>query len=181
MYRLRVEKDYTGFSAAHFLTFNANKCARLHGHNYRTAVSVQGTVNDEGYVIDFADLKHLVTALCAELDHRVLLPSNPLVVIAERNGATEVSFSGKRYVFPTDEVLLVPVPNTTAECLARWIAERLATALHLTCAGVREIEVEVEESAGQCASYRCDLASYAAHSAPAAHPRTSAAAAMGRT
>jgi len=155
MYRLRVEKDYTGFSSAHFLTFNATKCARLHGHNYRSAVSIEGAANDDGYVIDFSELKRLVKNFCDQLDHRVLLPYNPVVEITECAGVTDVHFAGKHYRFPSDEVMLLPVPNTTAECLAQWIAERLAHALAEGGAAVLAVEVEVEESAGQSASFRC--------------------------
>ena len=176
MYRLRVEKDYTGFSAAHFLTFNAAKCARLHGHNYRAAVSIEGTANDDGYVIDFAELKRLVTALCGDLDHRVLLPANPLVDIVERNGVTEVAFAAKHYLFPSDEVLRLPVPNTTAECLARWMAERLAADLTTGRGRVLAVEVEVEESAGQSASYRCGVR---APAGIAIHPAAAAVAGVG--
>jgi 6-pyruvoyltetrahydropterin/6-carboxytetrahydropterin synthase len=169
MYRLRVEKDYTGFSSAHFLTFNATKCARLHGHNYRSAVSIEGAANDDGYVIDFSELKRLVKDLCDQLDHRVLLPYNPLVEVTDCGGVTDVRFGTKHYRFPTDEVMLLPVPNTTAECLAQWMAERLAGALREGGAAVVAVEVEVEESTGQSASFRCavdaprELAAYRAN------------------
>ena len=154
-YRLRLEKEALSFSSAHFLTFNAAKCARLHGHNYRVSVTVLGVANEDGYVIDFADLKQIMSAICAELDHRVLVPSaTPLVEIEPAgDDALEVRFSGKSYRFPREEVILLPVPNTTAECLASWIngrlVEELAVELHVS---LETIEIEVEESPGQSAA-----------------------------
>jgi 6-pyruvoyltetrahydropterin/6-carboxytetrahydropterin synthase len=55
-------------------------------------------------------------------------------------------------------VVLLPIPNTTAEMLARWIAGRLREALgEAERAGLTAIQVEVEESFGQRACYREEL------------------------
>jgi 6-pyruvoyltetrahydropterin/6-carboxytetrahydropterin synthase len=158
-YRLRLEKEALSFSSAHFLTFNAAKCARLHGHNYRVSVTAIGSANADGYVIDFADLKRITTSICAELDHRVLVPSaTPDVEIDPAGDALEVRFCGKTYLFPREEVLLLPVPNTTAECLASWFGARLVQELAAGLDALPEtIEVEIEESPGQSAGTSLSL------------------------
>lgn len=64
-----------GFEAAHRLPHVAegHKCARLHGHSFRAAVHVEGTVGEQsGWVMDFADLAAIVDPLIRELDHRYL-------------------------------------------------------------------------------------------------------------
>jgi len=55
-------------------------------------------------------------------------------------------------VFPAGECVILPIPNTTVEMLAQYLAARVRAelgALHL-----KTIEVEVEENFGQSASYR---------------------------
>lgn len=37
---------------------------RLHGHNYQVSVWLRGVVGDDGYVVDFGELKKVIRALC---------------------------------------------------------------------------------------------------------------------
>ena len=37
-YKVRVTKDHLVFCAGHFISYEGDKCERLHGHNYRAAV-----------------------------------------------------------------------------------------------------------------------------------------------
>lgn len=161
-YRLRVSKEALAFSAAHFLTFSATKCARLHGHNYRVAITVEGVTNRNGYVLDFGDVKRLASQICAEVDHFVLVPMNPDVVTIERGqDDVIVGFLGKKYRFPQSDVCFLPIANTTTECLARWFADRLGVAFAEEVGeSVTAFEIEVEESAGQSASVRAEMSNF---------------------
>lgn len=49
-----------------------HKCHRLHGHNYRMVVAVEGPVDDRGFVMDYAELEAIVGPLVAHLDHNYL-------------------------------------------------------------------------------------------------------------
>ena len=72
--RVRLAKTFT-FEAAHWLpTFpEGHKCRRLHGHSFRLEVLVAGEVDPaKGYLIDYGDLKRLVSPVVDELDHRCL-------------------------------------------------------------------------------------------------------------
>ncbi|WGS64674.1 6-carboxytetrahydropterin synthase QueD [Marinitoga aeolica] len=53
-------KRIFNFAAAHNLVRYHGKCEALHGHNYRLEVTVEGTPNEEGMVIDFLELKKIV-------------------------------------------------------------------------------------------------------------------------
>lgn len=161
-FRIRVKKDYTVFSSAHFITFAGHRCESLHGHNYRVGVALDGALDEDGwYVLDFSFIKRLMRQLCDEIDHKVLLPlENPKLGIVTTDDTVHVDYEGKqRYVFPARDCVLLPIPNTTVEMLARHLATRLLTELgaanvsHLTA-----IEMEVEESFGQSATYRGTLA-----------------------
>ena len=101
----------------------------------------------------------MTEAICDRLNHRVLPPShNPLLDIQSDASGFTVRYQHKTYVFPREDVVQLPVPNTTAEHLAAWIGDQLVAALaaegisHLTA-----LEVEVEETVGQSAFCRREL------------------------
>ena len=50
-------------------------CRRLHGHNLRVVVTINGEVKNDGMVVDFRHIKELIN----QLDHKTLIPW-PLVV-----------------------------------------------------------------------------------------------------
>ena len=70
MYEIGIQ---THFSAAHHLRGYDGTCAEFHGHNWGVEVYVQGSELDEqGFLVDFRELKETVGAVIAELDHRDL-------------------------------------------------------------------------------------------------------------
>ncbi len=154
-FKVAITKEDLVFAAAHFITFAGHRCEKLHGHNYRASLFVEGGLEEDSwFVVDFSAVKQVMRALTAELDHRVLLPrDNPKLAISEKNGSVHVAFDGQaRYVFPAGDCIILPIPNTTVEMLAQYLAGRVRSelrAMHLNT-----IEVEVEENFGQSASYR---------------------------
>jgi len=69
---MKVTKEFT-FDAAHFLTRYHGACERMHGHTYRLRVTVEGDVQENGLVIDFAILKKIVKDMVLDkLDHQVI-------------------------------------------------------------------------------------------------------------
>ncbi len=154
-FKVAITKEDLVFAAAHFITFAGHRCERLHGHNYRASIVIEGGLEDQSwYVVDFAAVKKLMRGLMAELDHRVLLPrDNPKLAISEQNGSVHVAFAGQpRYVFPAGDCAILPIPNTTVEMLAHYLAGRVST--ELGPLRLKSIEIEVEENFGQSASYR---------------------------
>ncbi|HEX4132787.1 MAG TPA: 6-pyruvoyl tetrahydropterin synthase family protein [Pirellulales bacterium] len=150
-YQVRVTKDYLVFSAAHFITYAGNICERLHGHNYRVAAEVSGPLDENHYVVDFIALRDALKAICDELDHHVLLPTqHPTIKVVADADSVEARFEDRRWVFPRGDCILLPVPNTTAEMLARHIGRRLLDNL-----GSRQairplvLRIEVDECNGQ--------------------------------
>jgi 6-pyruvoyltetrahydropterin/6-carboxytetrahydropterin synthase len=153
VWKVRVTKDHLVFSAAHFITFNGNVCERLHGHNWRTAVELTGPLDRNSYVFDFIALRDTLQGIVNELDHHVLLPTqHPSILVNESEREVEVTFEDRRWVFPREDCVLLPVENTTAELIARWIGERLRpTVENHDEARVSMIQIEVEENFGQWA------------------------------
>jgi len=161
-YRVRITKDYTVFCAGHFVTYDGDQAEPLHGHNYRAAVSIEGALDENAYVFNFVPLKRILRTICDRLDHRMLLPTNnPLLTIEADATAFTVRYRHKTYVFPAEDVVQLPIPNTTSECLATWIGEQVVSEIEarsLSMDGLRAIEVEVEESFGQRAYSRREIA-----------------------
>jgi 6-pyruvoyltetrahydropterin/6-carboxytetrahydropterin synthase len=153
-YKVRVTKDHFIISSGHFISYEGDKCERLHGHNYRVAVEVEGKLDENHYVFDFIALKHRTKAITDELDHYMLLPTrNPHISVKEVGPKVQVRYKDREWVFPRTDCVLLPIENTTAELLARYIAQRLAEDLrrhHGFVPGV--LRVEVEENVGQSAT-----------------------------
>jgi len=153
-WKVRVTKDHLVFSAAHFITFNGNICERLHGHNWRVAAEIEGPLDENYYVFDFIALRDGLQTIVNDLDHRVLLPTkHNSIRVTERDREVEATFEERRWVFPSEDCCLLPVENTTAELIARWISQRFLDQLtDRQKAGVRTFTLEVEENFGQWGS-----------------------------
>ena len=160
-YAIRVYKQYFNFGSAHFLIFADGSREELHGHNYQVQVRVEGPLAAGDLVIDFIPFKPLVKALCDDLDHVTLLPSgNPHLRVEENDGRVEVYHDdGSYFCFPSRDVRILDLPNTSTEMLARYLATRILEALpsRIPDSTVYAIEVQVEESGGQSGIYRVDL------------------------
>ena len=157
-YRVRVTKDHLVFSAAHFITFDGSICERLHGHNWRVAVEVAGPLDENSYVFDFIALRDATQKLVGELDHRMLLPTaHPAIHVTADDREVTAVFGERRWVFPREDCVLLPVANTTAELIARWMGVRLRDVLHQHPGGrqLTTLRVEIEENFGQWAM--CEL------------------------
>lgn len=154
-YRVLLTKDHLVFSAAHFITFNGNICERLHGHNWRAAVEVEGALDENGYVFDFIALRDTTQKIVAELDHRMLLPTeHPRIRVTVDGGEVTARFEDRRWVFPKEDCVLLPLANTTAELIAKWMGQRLTSEIvKVPGHHVEVLRVDIEENFGQWARW----------------------------
>ena len=150
-YRVHLNKEHHVFSAAHFITFDGDVCEPLHGHNYRVSVEVDGPLDENSYVVDFIALRDALKEITDDLEHHMLLPlEHPAIRVSADDREVEVTFKERRWVFPRCECTLLPMPNTTAELLARYIGKRLLDDLQRrTGSRPTRIQVGVDESNGQ--------------------------------
>lgn len=156
-YHVEVTKDSLVFSAGHFITFAGGVCERIHGHNWRVRVEVEGPLDENSYVFDFIALRDHAKAIVDRLDHRMLLPTQSTRIHVSIEGKQAVArFEDRLWSFPAEECVLLPVENTTAELIARWIGRELLA--HWRSAGLDApslLRVGVEENFGQWAM--CEL------------------------
>lgn len=154
---LVLAKQNFKFSSAHFLIFDEKRAEMLHGHNYRVRVRLglpsAAAFEKEGYHIDFTVFKEFIKSVCDEWDEHVLLPAqNTEIKVSKFGSSLEVNFRDRRYVFPKNEVCLLPITNTSVEQLSRLLSEKIFS--EFSSRGLRFVEVLVEETAGQGASFK---------------------------
>jgi len=115
MFELSVEEQ---FSAAHQLRGYRGKCEALHGHNWRVQVTVSSDrLNNIGLVIDFKELKQVLSDVIAPLDHALL-----------------------NEVFPFTEI------NPSSENIARWIFESVKKKLRRKNCNITSVTVWESET-----------------------------------
>ncbi|MDP6962641.1 MAG: 6-carboxytetrahydropterin synthase [Planctomycetota bacterium] len=150
---IEIEKEYLKFSAAHFLIFPDGSAERLHGHNYRVYCEVSGSLSKFGLVIDFTQVKPLIKKIVDELDEHWLLPGDhhELVHSVTDKGLVEVTYRERYYAAPQEDVIVLPINNTSAENLASYVGRRLLEDLQVKFSEVEvdSLRIAVEETQGQ--------------------------------
>lgn len=112
---MQITKEFK-FEMAHKLSKSyTEKCQHIHGHSYRVIVTLDSpNLNDEGVVVDFTQVKEVLSPLFDKLDHSFLChcldESLDLIMqLKERD---------KRRIFICSK-------NPTAEHLAAFILAKL--------------------------------------------------------
>jgi len=132
MFRVSREID---FCYGHRLLNYDGKCKYLHGHNGRAIITIESaTLDDRGMVLDFSDIKNVVSTWIDEkLDHRMLLQkTDPAVPLLQKMG----------------EPLFLMNENPTAENIARLIFDFTASR------GFPIVECQLWETPRCFATYR---------------------------
>jgi 6-pyruvoyltetrahydropterin/6-carboxytetrahydropterin synthase len=156
-FSIEVAKDYFNFASAHFLIFADGKRESLHGHNYQVSVSMEGDLDRAGVVLDFISFKPLVKRICDSLDHRTLIQTeSPAIQVRQRPQEIEVRYGKQKIILPKQDVILLPLANTSTELLAEHIANRIRQDVRrkFPRTTIRFMEVGVEEARGQRGVYR---------------------------
>ena len=150
---IEIDKEYLKFSCAHFLIFPDGAAERLHGHNYRVYVAISAALTRHGLVLDFIQVKPVIRAIVDELDEHWLLPGEHAELsVAERDdGIVEVRYRERYYAAPREDVIVLPINNTSAENLSAWVGRELHARLRARFPDLRveRLRVSVEETSGQ--------------------------------
>ena len=114
---------------------------------------LRSAVDPHGMVLNFSCIKPVIRELAMELDEYLLLPGeHPVLQVNDLgDGSTEVLYQERRYLIPTDELRVLPVNNTSAENLARYLCLRLVERLRAEHEElpIEELTIGVEETEGQ--------------------------------
>ena len=154
---IHIAKEYLKFSCAHFLIFPDGSKERLHGHNYQVECEIEGMLSHHGLVIDFKMVKPIIRRLCDRLDEHWLIPGeHPELRYRQRDdGHTEVTYRGCNYLAPSDEIIVLPINNSSAENFAAWLGRSLYAEMKVAFGplSVRRMRVSVSETSGQAGIY----------------------------
>jgi 6-pyruvoyltetrahydropterin/6-carboxytetrahydropterin synthase len=159
-FSIEVAKDYFNFASAHFLIFANGKREPLHGHNYQVSVSMEGELDPAGVVLDFITFKPLVKRICDSLDHRTLIQTaSSAIEVRARDHEVEVRYGKQKIILPRQDVILLPLKNTSTELLAEHIAHRIRVQVRrkFPRTVISHMEVGVEEARGQRGFYRAEF------------------------
>ena len=117
--KLRIAGDKLTIACAHMLSKH-DKCARVHGHNYQIEVEIEGELNENNMIIDFSIFKKGVGEILKELDHKTLLPekSKDFDIKTNEKEVVVTTCDDKKYRFPREDVILLPIEATTAELMS---------------------------------------------------------------
>ncbi len=157
-FQLAFFKDRQKFAAAHFTIFPDGEVERLHGHNYRVRVQIEGHDLEAGLLLPFHEVKKQIDGLCKLWDEYVLLPTQSPWVLLEPLGSQmqvllRTPTCQKEYSFPREDVVLLNCDNVSSEQLAqlfyRALRERLAPLQHQ----ISRLLVTISESEGQEVSF----------------------------
>ncbi len=156
-YDLFLSRDYFVFACAHFV-IGENFFEPLHGHNYKIKVNVFGEQGTDNMVLDFHDIKEVVKPIVDELDHHVLLPaSNKHIKIIEKGEQIifKVPRLNKEYEFPKEDVIILPIENTTVEEMSHYFIKMLQGNNAIYRKNIDKITITVTEYEGQ--GVTCEL------------------------
>lgn len=158
-YAIKVYKEYFNFACSHFLIFKDGSREPLHGHNYKVTLKGDALDLEGDMVFDFLDIKPIVREVCDSLDHKLLLPSENLNLrLDTKDDNIEIRpKDGSFFSIPKSDVLVLPLPNTSAERLAIYLANEIndLTKKRFNFS-FSSLEIEVEETKGQCAIYKLE-------------------------
>ena len=155
-YSIKVYKQYFNFACSHFLVFENGTREPLHGHNYKVMVKGHASELKGDLVFDFLDIKPIVRDICNSLDHKLLIPkfNNKLQLFTQNANTVINTPDGSMFSIPTQDILMLPIHNTSAELLAQYLCDEIVkTTFEKYRFSFKEIEVEVEETPGQSAVY----------------------------
>jgi len=156
-FSIEVAKDYFNFASAHFLIFANGQREPLHGHNYQVSVRMEGELDRAGVVLDFISFKPLVKKICDSLDHRTLIQAaSTEIKVHRRAREVELRYKKQKMILPRQDVILLPLANTSTELLAEHVADQIRKRVRqeFPRTRIRFLEVGVEEARGQRGLYR---------------------------
>lgn len=143
-----------GFSAAH-AGLHDGEFEPLHGHTFQVTLRLLGIPGDDGMLIDFSEIKAALREAIAPL-RRTMMPGRaPEVLITSENNALSIVAGRKRYVLPAEDIVVLPLVNTTTEVIAGYLLDRVLPYLHGY--GLTTVELDVFEAPDTSATARFDF------------------------
>ncbi len=140
-------------SMGHRLPDHKGKCKNLHGHNYQISITIEGEIQPDGMILDFAYLKAYLSEVLRPMDHAMVLwDQDPWVRVLTTDYPPGVDAPHATLVY------LLPT-HPSAENLAAHLFNRMNEKLnqhmalqHLKAHLVKVRVQETEDSYAECSA-----------------------------
>jgi len=111
---MKIAKDFD-WEMGHRLKFHKGKCKNLHGHSYKMTVELEGTLDENGMVLDFYDVKQVVAPIVEKLDHAFLVfeEDTELIEILQNLNSKHVTVGFQPTAENICNYFLTAIKNTT--------------------------------------------------------------------
>ena len=138
---LRVIKRFGGFPCCHRQWRDRGHCHYLHGYDRWVEVEWEGTRDERGWVVDFADLKVVRDALEYQFDHTVLVSEDdPCLEQIQYLGAADA--------------LDLRIMDPTMEGMVNWVRDQAVTLTATRFPNAKVIRVTCWENEKNAASWQ---------------------------
>jgi 6-pyruvoyltetrahydropterin/6-carboxytetrahydropterin synthase len=89
---MKIAKEFR-WEMGHRLSFHKGKCINLHGHSYKLLVEFEGDVNSDGMMMDYFDVKKIISPIIEKLDHAFMVyeKDTPLIEALKKLNSNFVS------------------------------------------------------------------------------------------
>lgn len=144
------------FCAAH-TGLHDGEFESLHGHTFTTSVQLTGVPDEDGMLVDFTIVKQALRAALAPLRRKTLFAADsPHTTITTGDGQVTVTSATKRYQLPAEDVVILPITNTTTESIAAYLLDRLLPHLPVGV-GLSTVALRLSEAPDTAATVTADL------------------------
>lgn len=110
--KYKIAKEF-GWEMSHRLCFHDGLCRNIHGHSYKIRIELTGVLNESAMVLDYYDIKKIITPILEKLDHAFLCDSKDKLMI------DFLTMNGFKLVIMND--------YTTAENITKYILDDIIT------------------------------------------------------
>jgi 6-pyruvoyl-tetrahydropterin synthase len=165
MFEVAVSKESFKFNAAHFVAYRGFR-ERLHGHNYKLHIRLIGSrqIGQDGYVLDFGELKAEAKKVCKSLNEFFICPTHSdVITITEDEEGKNVDLiceDGCKFSIPKSDCAMLPIVHSTVEEIAIYCWGQILLGLnakYLRKRGITTMEVTCSEATGQEALFRMGI------------------------
>ena len=139
--QLRVIKKFGGFPCCHRQWRDRGHCHYLHGYDRWVEIEWEGTRDERGWVVDFADLKTIRQALEFQFDHTVLISEDD----PQREAFQHLA---------TVDALDIRVMDPTMEGMVNWVRDLADRTTAARFPNARVIRVTCWENDKNAASWQ---------------------------
>ena len=129
---MKIAKEFR-WEMGHRLSFHNGKCVNLHGHSYKLIVEFEGTVDGNGMLMDYYDVKTVVSPIVDKLDHAFMVYDKDTDVIKALEGL------GSNFV-------LVPYQPTAENICGYFLNEIKSAGLPGNITGIKVQVFETENT-----------------------------------